>query len=698
MSGRRSHSVFQRSREDRVFALHRLLGDLSLAESLIHEEETLASGLEVDAGGASRGSFIDLANAGIAARLGVDLETAVRRRVIPEHGTVEDGGHLFLLPPWLARDHDAVCSGRFGRRHVPWPDDPLCLRLDRENRLVSVTTGDWSRKQLVQAHFSPRMPSELRRRLIDIAATEVGRYFNVAFRAESPDWDWLQRMRQDPAAVECEAREIWEQLLERVPPILRIPGVELGIAEFQMLCEGPGSGRDRRWFAQEWPAAALFLLQRGTTKRAFGQVERNRANAVKVAAATLCCQRDRRPCGMALDTARGLPRFKQDVELAELFRNEERFSPRPAQVRGAFMHVNSETRGELLRRLGSNSRFVRPQVEFAIQVGMSPLFSSTRCRFEVAKLVFGILAGSGVDPTAWSEVGVEADDVAQALATVSADALAAFAAWRLEADDWRQDIDIEERQVSDPFQTGVLALVRHLRHGWEKPPTPAQLRELARRIPPLAVHRIETLRTVGPAKENEWPTPPGWREGLVSGLAGATATPLTSRSALRACGDRLRNCLRHDTNIEFHALQGRLVLFSIQADGHEALLSLRAIVRDDGSDGVWVERYERDDCKGFANREPSRGCRNVAQRLMDRLNEALPQRLDAAEVARRRLLRTRMVDNVLSYNEDKTAAGLWWANSAARCLPPRFTKEGAAEIVDDYLLSTVQTPADGIKA
>ena len=69
-----------------------------------------------------------------------------------------------------------------------------------------------------------------------------------------------------------------------------------------------------------------------------------------------------------------------------------------ARSGGVFMHLNHETRGDLLRRLGSNSRFVRPQVEFAIRVAMNPLFSTTTCRFEVGKFVVHVLAGSGVDP------------------------------------------------------------------------------------------------------------------------------------------------------------------------------------------------------------------------------------------------------------------------------------------------------------
>ena len=351
------------------------------------------------------------------------------------------------------------------------------------------------------------------------------------------------------------------------------------------------------------------------------------------------------------------------------------------------MHLNHETRGDLLRRLGSNSRFVRPQVEFAIRVGMNPLFSTTTCRFEVGKFVVHILAGSGVDPTTWTEFGVEARDVAQALATVSADALAAFAARRLGTDDsWPRF------NVSSPFETGVLALLWYLHHGSGKRPTPKQLCEFARRVPRLASHQIESIHATGLVKENEWPPPPGWREGLVAGLGGATATAMTSIGALRASGERLRNCLRGDTGYHLKALLGRLVFFWIQADGHEALLSLRAIALGNGSDGIWVERYVRDDCQGFANGKPSLACMEAAQRLTDWLNEALPRRLDPTEVERRRSI-IRTLD-LRTYNQDMTAAVLWWERAAERCLPPRFTKQDPAAIVDFYLASTLRDSAE----
>ncbi|MDD9983909.1 MAG: hypothetical protein OXU81_21540 [Gammaproteobacteria bacterium] len=683
----------QERKERRIRALRRLIGDGSLAASLIHEEEDLPSAPDLDTADTLSSSrpFVDTVNTRTEARLGVNLETVVRRRVLPGC-TVKGGGCEFLLPAWLARDEDAVRSGRFGRRHVPRPHNPLCVRLDRKGRLVSVT-GDWSRKQLIQACFSPRILSERRRMLIELAAKNVLDAFKVAFHVEPPDWNWLRRMRQDPEAVEREAIGIWEQLLERTPPALRIPGVELGIAEFRVLCNGPDGGRDRRWFAEEWPAAALFLLQRGAVKRAFGRVERNRANAKEVAAATLCCAPGglrRRPCERALYAAGRLPRLKHDAELAELFRND-RFGEQPRRIRGVFMHLNHETRGDLLRRLGSSSRFVRPQVEFAIRVGTNPLFSTTTCRFEVGKLMVHILAGSGVDPTTWTELGVEASDVAQALATVSADALAAFAARRLETDDCWPGFN-----VSSPFETGVLALVRHLRHGCKRPPTPQQLCKFAQRTPRLASHRIESLHATGLVKQNEWPAPPGWREGLVAGLDGATATPITSIGALRACGERLRNCLRSDTDYDLKALLGRLVFVSIQADDHEALLSLRAIARNHGSDGVRVERYARDDCQGIANGKPSPGCMEAAQQLTDGLNEALPRRLDPTEVERRRSI-ARTLD-LRTYNQDMTSAWLWWESAAERCLPPRFTKEDPAAIVDLYLASTLRDPAEALDA
>ena len=668
----------QERKERRIRALQRLVGDGRLAASLIHEEEDPPSAPDVDGDDTLRSSkpFVDIVNARIEAGLGVNLETVIRRRVLPGYCTVMDGGLEFLLPAWLARDEDAVRSGRFGRRHVPPPQDPLCLRLDRRDGLASVT-GDWSRRQLDHACFSPRIPSERRRRLIDLTAKKVLDDFKAAFRVEPPDWSWLRRMRQDPEGVECEAIGIWERLLERVPLALRIPGVEMGIAEFRVLCEGPDGGRDRRWFAEEWPAAASFMLQRGAVKRAFGQVERNRANAKAVAAATLCCSPGglrRRPCERALFTAGRFPRLKHDAELAELFR-DDRFSRQPSRIRGLFMHLNHETRGDLLRRIESNSRFVRPQVEFAIRVAMNPLFSTTTCRFEVGKFVVHILAGSGVDPTTWAELGVEASDVAQALATVSADALAAFAARRQGADGIWPGFN-----VSSPFETGVLALLRYLHHGSRKRPTPRQLCEFARRVPQLASHRIESLHAAGFVKESEWPAPPEWRKGLVAGLDGVGVILITNIRALRACGERLQNCLRSDTDYDLRAFLGHLVFVSIRADGQEALLSLRAIARDHGSEGVWVERYARDDCKGFANGEPSPGCMEAAQRLTDGLNETLPRRLDPTEVERWRTT-VRALD-LRTYNQDITAAELWWEGAAERCLPPRFTKQDPAMIVD----------------
>ena len=78
--------------------------------------------------------------------------------------------------------------------------------------------------------------------LIDLTAKTVLDDFKVAFRVEPPDWNWLRRMRQDLEAVEREAIGVWERFLERVPLALRTPGVEMGIAEFQVLCKGAGWG------------------------------------------------------------------------------------------------------------------------------------------------------------------------------------------------------------------------------------------------------------------------------------------------------------------------------------------------------------------------------------------------------------------------------------------------------------------------
>ena len=77
----------------------------------------------------------------------------------------------------------------------------------------------------------------------------------------------------------------------RRPAGLRVPGFEASLADLLLVFQardGGRDGRDREWFANNWPAAASAILKAGRAKQAFRRVDGNRAAAV--GAAAFCCQ------------------------------------------------------------------------------------------------------------------------------------------------------------------------------------------------------------------------------------------------------------------------------------------------------------------------------------------------------------------------------------------------------------------------
>ena len=79
---------------------------------------------------------------------------------------------------------------------------------------------------------------------------------------ELPDKRWLERMVEDPGAVEDEALKIWSEFVAdcRIPESFCVPERDLTLADLLLLRCGGESERHRLSFAEQQPWATRMVL------------------------------------------------------------------------------------------------------------------------------------------------------------------------------------------------------------------------------------------------------------------------------------------------------------------------------------------------------------------------------------------------------------------------------------------------------
>ena len=455
-------------------------------------------------------------------------------------------------------------------------------------------------------------------------------------------------METAPERVEAAAIAIWGEFLTAVdaPGALRIPGAELSLLDLLTVLDGPGGGADRVWFCKQWPAAAAALLRGGRATRSLREIDANRANAVKVAAATFCCQ-GLNDCSRARQWARRAPRYRADLRLAEVLAGHG--STWDVQVRCILMHANERTGGALLRRLASCSIHAREHAEFAVAAAVQPVLETSECRLAVGMLVIRILAGSRFRPA-----GVQPADVASAFVAVSADCLATYST--------------EGSAVgADRLEAGVLAFASWLCSGRPE----LSPRELCRFVASARGDGMDVVeRASGAIDDLRWPAPAGWDGETKTFADAAGIRPLLSGREVHAEGEAMQNCLARTSRYQRQAAVGNLALFSIRVAGKRATLALSPVERRG-----FVKSYATEQFAGPKNSKPPGVCAVVATRLVERLRARLPVEVPA-EV---KLLRQRLQAG-RRFNSDREAASARWRHYVS-LLPKRFRSMSPVDVV-----------------
>lgn len=151
----------------------------------------------------------------------------------------------------------------------------------------------------------------------------------------------------------------------------------------------------------------------------------------------------------------------------------------------------------------------------------------------------------------------------------------------------------------------------------------------------------------------------------------------------------MRHCLR-EGRYNHAAVLGRLAMFSIKSCGHRATLALKPIEEVTFDGNVRVERWEISEFRGRVNCEPSDACKEAANSLLRRLNQACPVLLPESELRRRTKMRD-MMDHSRTFNRDLRTANERWLEIYAMRLPPKLAAISPADVVNRYLLGRLAT-------
>ena len=567
---------------------------------------------------------------------------------------IVSNGRIFILPSWLALGAATV-------KRVP--TTALRIQFTGPPGAFVVDNDDWTIQQLKAVLLSPRTSRSTRRLHIVESAASTLLDLSLVLGSPPSGFDWLREMITNTEAAERRAIGLWSEFLDfaEVPRALRIPDFELSVRELTIVAAGSANGRDRRWFADKWPAAVSGLFRSGKAKKAFRRVERNRSAAVREATRAFCCAGNA-DCEKAAVLARAIARHHDDQNLCRVLCGNRR-EVGERRIRSLLVDQNHDDAGETLRRMAYRSIHSREQMELAVAVATQPVFETVTCRFEVGKLVTRILAGSGVDPSA-----IEATVIAGGLVAVSADCLAAFVA--------EESSDEDEDEPAGRLEGGVLRLVGFLsKPEWSLSPT--QFVRFVTQAERRVIHQVEVIEQ---RIHHEWPAPLGWREEDGSDSpTGAIVTPLVDADMTRAEGKDMQHCLQGG-GFDRAALLGRLALFSIRFGYARATLALRASEKHRSDGHTEVTRYEIEDLKAKRNASPHPACEEAARSLVERLNSRLPLILSAGEAGRRKAMLEKIA-NSRTFNPDQEAANHRWATLYRPCLPRRFRFTSASDIV-----------------
>ena len=575
---------------------------------------------------------------------GTAVGTKVERDNRVAHHLTE-GGSLFILPTWLAVDQDTAVREAL-RVYCPSQSGKHAMTVDRS----------WSRAQLERVQLTPRAPAAWRRARIVEAARRIQQGRRGVIGAPS-DPRWLRNMAENPDVVEDEAIRLWSRFLEyaNAPRGLVIPGFEATLDDLLVVNRGAKTGRDRRWFADHWPAVVSLLCHQGKAAQEYRRVEKNRTAAIPIATRILCCQDDP-ACDKAAMFARRLPRYSHDTDINRLLAGGE-----PA-IRWLVVNADHEDKGDLLRRVAREPAHARERMEFVVAAmrALARTVHHNRALYAGGVLLSRVLAGSG-----WNPGQFDPTVVGRGLLSVSADSLAVFAAVR------RSGGEAEE---ASSVEIGVLALVELLAAARPRL-TPRQLFRFLEYAESHAVHRVRS------ELPSMWPAPAGWSDVAPAYDSGrARIVPLLDSVAVKAEGERMSNCLRGGTFMRMELLTGGKALFSVQVGGDRATLALVATEQREAST-IQVESWKMDAIRGPSNGPAPPSCEEAARALVEQLNRPLPVALSAAEVQRRREIGAR-VEGRHSFNEDVGAASARWKGYVRR-LPKRFWSIEPSSVVDD---------------
>ena len=558
-----------------------------------------------------------------------------------------EGGSLFILPAWIALRQDSPAVREALRVYCSSQSGKHAMTVD----------GNWSRAQLQGVRLTSRAPAAWRRTRIVEAARMIQQERGDSVGAPC-DARWIQNMAKNPEGVEEEAIRLWSRFLDvaDAPRGLVIPGFEATLDDLLVVNRGAKKGRDRRWFADHWPAVVSLLCHQGKAAQEYRRVEKNRTAAIPIATRVVCCQDDS-TCNKAAKFARGLPRYSHDLRISRLLAGDD-----PA-IRWLVVNADHEDNGDLLRRIAREPAHARERMEFVVAAmrALARTVHYDRALYAGGVLLSRVLAGSG-----WNPGQFDPAVVGRGVLSVSADCLAAFAAVR------HSDGEPEE---ASSLEVGVLALIELLAAARPRL-TPKQLFRFLEYADSHAVHRVRSVRSELPGM---WPAPAGWFDVEPAPDSGrARIVPLLDSVAVQAEGERMSNCLRGGTFMRMELLTGGKALFSVQVGSDPATLALVATERREVST-IQVEAWKIDALRGPSNGPPAASCEEAARALVEQLNRRLPVALSAAEVRRRREIGAR-VEGRHSFNEDLRTASARWKGCVRR-LPKRFWSVEPSSVV-----------------
>ena len=520
-------------------------------------------------------------------------------------------------------------------------------------------------------------PSQSRREKMSMAARQVVENLRKAGGPVRIAADTMKKMIDSPLEAEAETLKVWHGFVRKcrdaIGPHAFTAGITLeGLA---LLWAGRERGRDRQWLMQEYPWVYAEALRTGKIGQVLDAIDRNRANAVRIATGLLCCgQNDE--CPVARLFAKHLPKYRENGTLLRLLGRSDGAHVR--YRRAFWLDANYRDRGQLRVHVDADWGRTRSQLDIAVTVTrhLHKAGFSHEASYKAGRLVFRTLAwngGAGAD--GHHPDGADIDALAAGFASIAADCLAAYFTGGLPSK------RVEGQDVLDALDGGLLALV-HLLEGARRPElTARRLVHLARGALLVSVHGFEPI--LAEEAGMAWPEPPGWTPQA----APAGARFLDRLSAVRRQGWEMKNCLTDAQEYIFDAAVGWSALFAIETRGGDrASLRLRAVERQQGKD-VWVERYRYDDgdLLGPGNRPASAECQAMARRVEAVLNAACRVRL-APERAERRTRILEALKGERSFNSDREAAKERWRSLYAPLLPKRLAEFSEIDIMLGWMV------------